>query len=206
MTLQKADVATHRSEDDGARLAPQAGDALLIIDLQNDFLPGGALAVPGGDAVIPPLNAWIARFSSAGLPILATRDWHPFHHCSFHEQGGPWPAHCVAGTPGGMMPAALALPPEARVVDKPSLPHVETYCGFAGTTLDTELRQAGIQRLWVGGLATDYCVLNTVLAARERGYAVVLLARAMRAVDVEPGDGQRALSAMIERGALVFED
>jgi len=206
MTLQKADLATHRSEDDCASLAPQAGDALLIIDLQNDFLPGGVLAVPGGDAVIAPLNAWIARFSSVGLPILATRDWHPSHHCSFHEQGGPWPAHCVAGTSGAMIPAALELPPEARIVDKPSLPRVETYSGFTGTTLDAELRQAGIQRLWVAGLATDYCVLNTVLAARERGYAVVLLARAMRAVDVEPGDGRRALRTMIEHGALVFED
>ena len=206
MTLQKAKLASPRYQGGSASLAPQAGDALLIIDLQNDFLPGGVLAVPGGDAVIAPLNEWIARFSSVGLPILATRDWHPSNHCSFHEQGGPWPAHCVAGTPGALVTAELKLPAEARVVDKPSLPHVETYCGFTGTTLDAELRQAGIQRLWVGGLATDYCVLNTVLAARERGYAVVLLARAMRAVDVEPGDGQRALSAMIEHGALVFED
>lgn len=206
MTLQKVEQASPRFQGGSASLAPQAGDALLIIDLQNDFLPGGVLAVPGGDAVIAPLNEWIARFSSVGLPILATRDWHPSHHCSFHEQGGPWPAHCVAGTSGAMIPAALELPPEARIVDKPSLPRVETYSGFTGTTLDAELRQAGILRLWVAGLATDYCVLNTVLAARERGYAVVLLARAMRAVDVEPGDGRRALSAMIEHGALVFED
>ena len=206
MTLRKADVATQRSEGDGARLAPQAGDALLIIDPQNDFLPGGALAAPGGDAVIAPLNEWIARFSSTGLPILATRDWHPPNHCSFHEQGGPWPAHCVAGTAGAMITAALALPPEARIVDKPGFSDVETYCGFAGTTLDAELRRAGIQRLWVGGLATDYCVLNTVLAARERGYAVVLLITAMRAVDIAPGDGPRALRRMREHGALVFED
>lgn len=206
MTLQKAKLASSRFQGGSASLAPQTGDALLIIDLQNDFLPGGVLAVPGGDAVIAPLNEWIARFSRVGLPIMATRDWHPSNHCSFHEQGGPWPAHCVAGTPGALVTSELKLPTEARVVDKPSLPQVETYCGFTGTTLDAELRQAGIQRLWVGGLATDYCVLNTVLAARERGYAVVLLARAIRAVDVEPGDGQRAMSAMIEHGALVFQD
>ena len=206
MTRQQPGQAAHRPQRDFASLQPQMGDALLIIDLQNDFLPGGALAVPDGDAVIAPMNAWIERFSGAGLPILATRDGHPPDHCSFLEQGGSWPAHCVAGTTGAKITAALALPPQARVVDKPGRSDVETYSAFAGTTLDAELRRAGSRRLWVGGLATDYCVLNTVLEALDRGYAVVLLTAAMRAVNVRPGDGPRALNAMIERGALVLED
>ena len=111
MTRQQPGQAAHRPQRDFASLQPQMGDALLIIDLQNDFLPGGALAVPDGDAVIAPLNAWIERFSGAGLPILATRDRHPPDHCSFLEQGGSWPTHCVAGTAGAMITAALALPP-----------------------------------------------------------------------------------------------
>ena len=205
MNVGKTDCAT-RTAQGSAGLTPQPGDALLIIDLQNDFLPGGAMAVPGGDTVIAPLNGWIARFARAGLPVLATRDRHPSNHCSFREQGGPWPVHCVAHTPGAMTPTALNLPPSALIVDKPCHSQVETYSGFDGTSLEKELRRAGIKRLWVGGLATDYCVLNTVLAALDLGFEVVLLTEAMRAVEVEPGDGQRALSAMIDHGAVIREE
>lgn len=185
---------------------PQTGDALLIIDLQNDFLPGGALAVPDGDAVIAPLQAWVRRFVRERLPILATRDRHPADHCSFHEQGGPWPVHCVAGSWGAAVTPALKLPPTALIIDKPCRADIETYDGFTGTRLDETLHQQNIQRLWVGGLATDYCVLNTILAALRFGYEVIVLMQAVRAVDLQPGDGQRALATMTARGAVLRDD
>lgn len=185
---------------------PQAGDGLLIIDVQNDFLPGGTLPVPDGDAVITPLNVWVARFAEAGLPIFVTRDWHPANHCSFQEYGGPWPRHCVAHSPGATLPAALRLPPTADIIDKPCLADVETYSGFTGTPLDARLQAAGVKRLWAGGLATDYCVLNTVLDALALGYQVMLLHAAIRAVNIQPTDGAIAIGRMVGRGAALIED
>ena len=185
-------------------LAP--GDALVIVDVQNDFLPGGSLAVPRGDQVIAPLNRWIARFAAAGLPVYATRDWHPVDHCSFAAQGGPWPPHCVAGTPGAAFADALGLPSDATVIGKATRQDADAYSGFAGTDLHERLRHAGVKRLFVGGLATDYCVLNTVRDALGLGYGVVLLTAAVRAVDVRPGDGDRALAEMIAAGAVAVEE
>jgi nicotinamidase/pyrazinamidase len=182
------------------------GDALLIIDPQNDFLPGGSLAVPNGDAVIAPLQAWIDRFERKRLPIFATRDCHPADHCSFREHGGPWPSHCVAGSWGASITPALKLPTTAVIIDKPCRADIETYDGFSGTRLDETLRQQAIRRLWVGGLATDYCVLNTVLEGLRLGYQVIVLTLAVRAVDLQPGDGQRALTAMAARGAVLRDD
>lgn len=181
------------------------GDALVIVDVQNDFLPGGSLAVPQGDAVVAPLNGWIARFRAAGRPIVATRDWHPATHGSFMGYGGSWPPHCVAGTPGAAFAAALELPDDIMTVDKATTPEVDAYSGFAGTDLHPRLQALGIRRLFVGGLATDYCVLHTVLDARRLGYEVRLLADGMRAVDVQAGDGARALAAMIAAGAVLQE-
>lgn len=177
------------------------GDALLVVDVQNDFLPGGSLAVAGGDAVIAPLNGWLARFAAAGRPVFATRDWHPPGHCSFRAQGGPWPPHCIAGSAGAALAAALAWPPALCTVSKATGRDADAYSGFSGTDLDARLRAAGVRRLFVGGLATDYCVLNTVLDARRLGYDVLVLQDAIRAVDVEPGDGARALAAMLAAGA-----
>jgi nicotinamidase/pyrazinamidase len=181
---------------------PGAGDALVIVDVQADFLSGGALAVRGGERVIAPLNHCIERFVARGLPVLATRDWHPADHCSFVAQGGPWPPHCVAGTPGAAFPAALRLPPAPLIVSKGTAADHEAYSGFAGTGLESQLRAAGVRRLFVGGLATDYCVLNTVLDARALGFDVVVLDDAIAAVDAEPGDGERALERMRAAGAV----
>ncbi|WJW76564.1 nicotinamidase [Thiohalobacter sp. IOR34] len=180
-------------------LAP--GDALLIVDVQNDFLPGGSLAVPEGDRVIPPLNRCAALFDRLGLPVIATRDWHPRDHCSFREQGGPWPAHCIAGTPGAAFPETLQLPANTLIVSKATHASQEAYSGFQGTGLESRLREAGVERLFIGGLATDYCVLETVRDALRAGFRVVLLGDAVRAVDVRPGDGERALQEMLGAGA-----
>lgn len=183
-------------------IEPETGDALLLVDLQNDFLPGGSLAVPRGDEVIPVANRLAASFARRGLPVFATRDWHPEGHCSFREQGGPWPVHCVAESRGAAFAQALSLPPSATVISKATSVEADAYSGFGGTALDRELRAAGARRLFVAGLATDYCVLNTVLDGLRLGYAVVVVTDAMRAVDVEPGDGERSLAKMIEAGAV----
>lgn len=154
--------------------------------------------------MIAPLNAWIRRFLQAHRPIIATRDWHPPDHCSFIPQGGPWPPHCVAGTEGAKFAPTLALPADAWVIAKATEKEREAYSGFAGTELDARLRAAGIERLLVGGLATDYCVKNTVLDALRLGYRVVVLRQAIRAVDVSPGDGARALAEMQAAGAELW--
>jgi nicotinamidase/pyrazinamidase len=183
------------------RWQPQPGDVLLVTDIQYDFLAGGRLAVAGGDEVIPALNSYIAEFAARGLPVYATRDWHPAGHCSFREQGGPWPEHCVAGTPGAEFSAALKLPRDTTVISKATLQDQEAYSSFQGTDLDSRLRVAGIRRVFIGGLTTDYCVLNSVKDARRLGYEVFVLADAIRAVDVQPGDGQRAEEEMASLGA-----
>jgi nicotinamidase/pyrazinamidase len=177
-------------------------DALVVVDVQNDFLPGGSLAVPAGDEVVPVLNRYIADFVRAGLPVLATRDWHPPDHCSFRTQGGPWPPHCVAGTAGARFAPGLRLPPSAVTVSKDTRPDENTYSGFQGGDLDQRLREAGVHRVFVGGLATDYCVLHTVKDALERGYDAILLTDAIRAVDLRSDDGRKAEEEMIRLGAM----
>jgi nicotinamidase/pyrazinamidase len=178
------------------------GDALLVVDVQNDFLPGGALAVPDGDAVLAPANTLIQLYAEHGLPVYASRCWHPPDHASFKAQGGPWPPHCVAGTPGAEFTAELALPDDAIVVSKADTAAVDAYSAFAGTDLAAQLRARGVERVTVCGLATDYCVLNTVTDALEEGFDVTVVPEAMRAVDVKPGDGTRALDRMVARGAV----
>ncbi len=185
---------------------PGPRDALIVVDVQNDFLPGGALGVGEGDAVIEPLNAAIGAFVAAGRPIYATRDWHPSDHCSFEAQGGPWPPHCVAGTPGAELASALHLPDTAAVVSKATTPGADAYSGFQGTDLESRLAARGVERVFVGGLATDYCVLGTVLDARAAGVEVVVLETAVRAVNVDPGDGRKALERMRAAGATLTAD
>lgn len=184
-------------------LSPAA--ALIVVDVQNDFLPGGALAVPHGDEVIPVLSRYLARFAATRFPVFATRDWHPPDHCSFHLQGGPWPPHCVAHTRGAEFPASLRLPRDAVVVSKGRDRAREAYSGFSGTALEESLRAAGVAQLYVGGLATDYCVLETVRDALRLGFAVGLLRDATRAVNLENEDGAKAEAEMIRRGAVPID-
>lgn len=184
---------------------PVSGDALLIVDVQNDFLPGGALPVSSGDKVLAPLNDWIFRFARAGLPIFATRDWHPSDHCSFRAQGGAWPQHCIADTAGAAFPTRLKLPRCVQAVNKGQSRQADAYSGFSSTDLDRKLRQNAVRRLFVGGLATDYCVLATVLDGLQLNYRVLLLADAVQAVDVQAGDGERAIQAMCQAGAVLVE-
>jgi nicotinamidase/pyrazinamidase len=184
---------------------PGPGDALVVVDLQRDFLPGGALGVPHGDAVVAPLNRLLKAFESRGLPSIATRDWHPPDHCSFKAQGGPWPPHCVAGSQGALFAQALALPGGAQVVSKATTSQHDAYSGFAGTALHALLQRFGVGRLFVGGLATDYCVLHTVLDARALGYEVIVLRDAVAAVNAQVDDGARALARMQAAGARLVD-
>ncbi len=176
-------------------------DALIIVDVQNDFLPGGSLAVASGDQIVPVLNDYIERFAAKELPIFATRDWHPPDHCSFQSRGGPWPPHCIAGTRGAQFAIDLNLPRQVRIISKATDPDLEVYSGFDRTDLEKQLRQLGIRRLFIGGLATDYCVLNTVRDACRAGFEVCLLRDAVCAVNVNPGDEQKALDEMQRLGA-----
>lgn len=187
------------------KIRPQAADALILVDVQLDFLPGGSLAVPRGDEVVPALNRYIAVFRGLTLPVVATRDWHPPDHCSFRAQGGPWPPHCIAGSDGARFAPLLDLPCEGRIVSKATTREKDAYSGFEGTDLDDWLKRAGISRVFVGGLATDYCVLNTVRDALRLGYATILLLDAVRAVEVQAGDGQRAIGEMRRLGAIAIE-
>ncbi len=180
---------------------PGIGDALLVVDVQNDFLPGGRLAVPHGDEVVPVLNHCLALFSRLKLPVFASRCWHPADHCSFRAQGGPWPPHCIAGTRGAAFAPRLELPAGTTIISKGDTQERDAYSAFGGTDLDRHFKNAGVRRIFAGGLATDYCVLNTVKDGLGLGYTVVLLTDAVRAVEVTPGDGERALEEMRELGA-----
>jgi len=186
----------------------QTGDALIAVDVQNDFLSGGSLAVPEGDAVVPAINRYLAAFGARALPVFATRDWHPPNHCSFKKQGGIWPPHCVAATRGAEFASSLALPPTAVIISKAATVEADAYSGFGGTDLAARLRACRVTRLFIGGLATDYCVLNTVRDALSEGFEVLLLVDAIRAVEVKPGDGARAQGEMQQRGArtMLYED
>jgi len=189
------------------------GDALIVVDVQNDFCPGGALAVPDGDQVVPVLNRWIRRFQEAGLPVVYTQDWHPPDHISFAERGGPWPPHCVQNTPGAQFHPDLVV--EGAVFQKGFESDKEAYSGFAGYLKNGEtaagrkglaewLKEQGVRRVFVGGLATDYCVRATTLDALAAGFAAMVIAAGSRPVDVQPGDGDRALAEMEGAGAQIL--
>jgi nicotinamidase/pyrazinamidase len=175
--------------------------ALIIVDFQNDFTPGGALAVPEGDVIADRINA-LAASGDFDL-VVATRDWHPADHGSFAEQGGPWPVHCVAGTPGAELHPALDLSRVDAVVDKGQDAATEGYSGFEGTDLAGLLEERGVSEVTVVGLATDYCVKNTARDALRHGLHVTVDSTAVRGVEVQPGDSERALAEVRAAGAAV---
>ncbi|MCH7695905.1 MAG: nicotinamidase [Proteobacteria bacterium] len=178
--------------------------ALIIVDVQKDFLPGGNLPVPNGDQVVPVINEYIERFHHKGRPIFATRDWHPLKHCSFVEQGGPWPEHCVAYTEGATFASGLKLPSDVIVISKGSSLEQDAYSGFQSTDLDNQLRGLTIERLFIGGLALDVCVLNTVMDAIQHGFRVFLLEDATYAVNAEVSNGEKAIVEMKTRGTQLL--
>ena len=187
-----------------------ARDALVIVDVQNDFCPGGALGVPGGDAVVPVLNRYAERFAAAGAPVFASRDWHPARTSHFKAYGGVWPPHCVQGTPGAEFHPSLTLPADTAIVSKGMDPSEDAYSCFQAETGDgmpftAALGEAGVGRLFVGGLATDYCVKATVIDGAREGFEVIVLADAIAAVDLAPGDGAKALDEMRAAGALTVQ-
>ncbi len=175
--------------------------ALIIVDVQNDFCPGGALAVNDGDRVVDPINELSHQFEAEGYPVVFTRDWHPENHISFKVNGGQWPIHCVAGTIGAQFHKDLYFPPVSILVSKATESHQEAYSGFQGTGLSSWLKKIGVEELWVAGLATDYCVKNTVLDAIKLGFSVKVLKKAIRAVNVSPNDGEQSINEMILNGA-----
>jgi nicotinamidase/pyrazinamidase len=199
------------SESDAARGAA-AGQieigpdcALLIVDLQVDFCPGGALAVPAGDEIVAPINRILEFFPF----VVASRDYHPEDHCSFHHRGGPWPSHCVRETPGVELHPGLRREHVDLLIDKATTPEQECYSAFGERDLAAELRSRRIRHLFACGLATDYCVQASVLDALAAGFSVTLLLDCTRAVNArptpafEPGDGERAIRRMVDAGAVV---
>jgi nicotinamidase/pyrazinamidase len=176
----------------------QSGDALLLVDVQNDFCPGGALPIPAGDAVVPVLNRWIEAAGAAAVPVYASRDWHPANHLSFAEQGGPWPPHCLQDSDGARFHPDLALPEQAIKVTKGVRFDQDQYSAFDQTGLAGEMRHRGISRIWLGGLAQDVCVAATALDARREGFEVLLIRDGTRPVTDE--GGRKALREMEQAG------
>ena len=177
-------------------------DVLLITDVQKDFLPGGALPVDSGNEIIPVLNDYIRNFDTAKAHVFASRDWHPTDHVSFNTQGGPWPPHCIKETNGAKFSSDLKLPKHTLVISKATEPTHESYSAFEGTILANALKRLGVKRLFIGGLATDYCVLNTVLDARKLGLETVVLMDATLGINVNPSDVDSAIETMVTNGSL----
>lgn len=180
--------------------------ALIVVDVQNDFCPGGSLAVAHGDEVVEPLNKLITDFLDRGEPVFKTRDWHPATAKHFAKYGGIWPVHCVQNTAGAEFQPDLDVDPRITVISKGTTEDADGYSGFDGTNLAQILREQNVEEVWVGGLATDYCVKHTVLDALKQGFEVRALAGAMRAVEVNPGDGEKALEEMRAAGAEIVGD
>ena len=192
-----------------AVLIDPARDALVIVDIQNDFCPGGALGVPGGDQVVPVLNRYAERFAARGAPVFASRDWHPTETTHFKPYGGVWPPHCVQGTPGADFHPDVVLPAGTEIVSKGMDPRADAYSCFQAESTDgmpfaAVLGERGVSRLFIGGLATDYCVRATVIDGVQAGFEMVVLADAVAAVDLAPGDGAKALDEMRAAGAQLI--
>lgn len=187
----------------------KTASALLIIDVQNDFCPGGSLPVREGDRVVPVLNRYIELFREWKLPIFASRDWHPATTSHFRDFGGIWPAHCVQGSQGARFHRDLALPEETIVISKGLDPNRDDYSAFqaateSGMTFPAQLEAMAINKLYVGGLATDYCVKESVLDGLRHGLEMILLEDAVRGVDLNPCDSAKAVEEMVRAGAVLM--
>lgn len=179
--------------------------ALIVVDVQNDFCSGGTLAVAEGDQVVPPLNKLIEEFLERGEPVFKTRDWHPEQTKHFQAYGGTWPVHCVQNTKGAEFHPNLIDDKHIRIISN-GLGDADCYSAFDETDLELQLHRLGVEEVWVGGLATDYCVKSTVLDALKKGFRVKALENAMRAVDINPGDGERAIAEMRGAGAEIVNE
>ena len=184
-------------------MSKEAKKALIVVDVQNDFCPGGSLAVAHGDEVVPPLNKLMKEFLDRNEPVFKTRDWHPAKTKHFAAYGGTWPVHCVQETPGAEFHPDLIDDPRITIVSKGIDESADGYSGFDGTNLAQILREQDVEEVWVGGLATDYCVKHTVLDARREGFEVKALADAMRAVNINRDDGAKAIAEMHDAGAEI---
>jgi nicotinamidase/pyrazinamidase len=174
---------------------------LLVVDVQRDFCPGGALAVKDGESVVPRLNRVIEAFAGASLPVFFTRDWHPSNHVSFKAQGGIWPPHCVKGTPGAKFHAKLKVPRGAVVISKGTKVDSDAYSGFQGTDLEVRLKELQVEQVLLGGLATDYCVKESALDALAAGLKVKIIKDCVKGVNLRANDSVRALKEVVARGA-----
>ena len=184
----------------------QQKKALIVVDVQVDFCPGGALPVPEGDEVVPVLNRYMEIFTGAGLPVYASRDWHPARTRHFRDYGGIWPPHCVQDTEGARFHPGLRLPEDVIILTKGDMPDEDSYSCFQardpqGRPLKEALKAEGVIHIYVGGLATDYCVKATVMDGLKEGFRVTLLKDAIKGVDINPGDSERAIDEMINAGA-----
>jgi nicotinamidase/pyrazinamidase len=179
----------------------QEGSALVIVDFQKDFTPGGSLAVGGGDSIADNINLLISEFAKKGLPIMLTRDWHPKDHCSFKENGGIWSAHCVQNTEGAKFHERMNIPEEAVIIDKGTDPKKEAYSGFSNPIMLEALKEKGVNKVFVCGLATDYCVKNTADDALKLKFETVIVTDCIKGVDVNRGDSERALEYLRSEGA-----
>jgi nicotinamidase-related amidase len=207
MKLSKQTASSGTSDSSRAQPStipqPDRSSALLLIDLQNDFFPGGALPVSGANNLIPLINTYIKHFSRQGWPILATRDWHPANHSSFTEQQGFCPVHCVQGSRGAQFHSALVMPPGMMVISKGTNVQKDARSGFDGTSLADRLEDLNVHTLFVLGLPTDYCVKYTVLDGSQHGLRIVLLTDATRGINRKPDDSTNALKEMAESGAFL---
>jgi nicotinamidase/pyrazinamidase len=184
--------------------------ALLVVDMQKDFCPGGALAVPGADRIVPSLNRYLADARARDMPVYASRDWHPPVTSHFKEFGGEWPPHCVQGSEGARFHADLRLPSDAIVIAKGDDPSAAGYSAFEGHTADgatllSDLQHRHVTRLYVSGVATDYCVRATALDALRNGFDVRILSDAIAGIDLDPGDVDRALGELTQAGARMVD-
>ncbi len=185
------------------RIRISKSDALIVTDIQNDFLPGGTLPVTNGQEIIPVLNEYISLFKSMNARIFATRDWHPPNHISFKPFGGPWPLHCLQDSEGAKFHRDLRLPSNAIVISKATDPKHEAYSSFDGTNLAEELNKNKISRIFIGGLATDYCVRYSVLDGLVAGFNMIVLSDATRGINVKPNDSEKAIQEVQKKGARI---